>query len=209
MFPKPICILAQPIHAIITLQTWLHTSTATILWRRLDLSKTMTISFDCDTIECPEIFEKNTLPEDPTVYINVSAKKSISDAPNGSENWFVMINVPANNGQDWDLLRQKARRIIIEKISRLLGVQIEPLIVVEDYLDPIRIETRTSSAGGALYGTSSNDRMAAFFRHPNFSTVKGLFFIGGSVHPGGGIPLCLYSAKIATDLVAQVKNEGH
>jgi phytoene desaturase len=159
--------------------------------------------------EFSEIFEKNTLPEDPTVYINVSSKKSISDAPNGSENWFVMINVPANNGQDWNFLRQKARRIIIDKISRLLGVQIEPLIVVEDYLDPIRIETRTSSAGGALYGTSSNDRMAAFFRHPNFSTVKGLFFIGGSVHPGGGIPLCLYSAKIATDLVPQVKKEGH
>jgi phytoene dehydrogenase-like protein len=43
--------------------------------------------------------------------------------------------------------------------------------------------------------------MAAFFRHPNFSKINGLFFVGGSVHPGGGIPLCLLSAKIATNFV--------
>ncbi len=72
---------------------------------------------------------------------------------------------------------------------------------MEEYLDPIRIEERTSSFAGALYGASSNDRMAAFFRHPNFSKIKGLFFVGGSVHPGGGIPLCLLSAKIATNFV--------
>jgi phytoene dehydrogenase-like protein len=51
-----------------------------------------------------------------------------------------------------------------------------------------------------LYGTSSNSKFAAFLRHPNFKKkVKGLYFVGGSVHPGGGIPLCLMSAKIATN----------
>jgi diapolycopene oxygenase len=79
-----------------------------------------------------------------------------------------------------------------------IGKDLEPLIIEEDYLDPLRIEQRTSSAHGALYGSSSNHKMAAFFRHPNFTKVKGLLFVGGSVHPGGGIPLCLLSAKIAT-----------
>ncbi|MFT5981073.1 MAG: diapolycopene oxygenase, partial [Flavobacteriales bacterium] len=47
-----------------------------------------------------------------------------------------------------------------------------------------------------------NNRMAAFLRHPNFSqNLKGLYFCGGSVHPGGGIPLCLLSAKILDELI--------
>jgi diapolycopene oxygenase len=83
-----------------------------------------------------------------------------------------------------------------------LGEDISALIEEEDYyLDPIRIEQRTSSFTGALYGVSSINRNAAFFRHQNFSKIKGLYFVGGSVHPSGGIPLCLQSAKIAVGLV--------
>ena len=92
---------------------------------------------------------------------------------------------------------------MIEKLSRMLKEDLEDKIVCEDYLNPIRIEERTSSYAGALYGASSNDRMAAFFRHPNFSKTKGLYFVGGSVHPGGGIPLCLLSAKIACGLIPE------
>jgi phytoene dehydrogenase-like protein len=123
------------------------------------------------------------------------------DAPEGCENWFVMVNVPYNSGQDWERLRSMIRKNILKKLNSLLGEDLETLIEEEDYLDPIRIEQRTSSFGGALYGASSNDRMAAFFRHPNFSKITGLYFVGGSVHPGGGIPLCLLSAKIATEFV--------
>ncbi|MFO0495664.1 MAG: phytoene desaturase family protein, partial [Flavobacteriia bacterium] len=111
--------------------------------------------------------------------------------------------VPSNSGQDWDQLRISIRKSVIDKLSRLLDANIEDLIEEEDYLDPVRIEQRTSSHAGALYGASSNDRMAAFFRHPNFSSVQGLYFVGGSVHPGGGIPLCLLSAKIATELIPE------
>ena len=153
--------------------------------------------------EC--IFEENTVSDDPTVYIHISSKLVPGDAPEGKENWFVMVNVPSNQGQDWEKLRLKVRQTTIEKINRILKTDLESLIEEEDYLDPIRISDRTNSFAGALYGASSNDRMAAFFRHPNFSKVKGLYFAGGSVHPGGGIPLCLLSAKITVDLIQ--KNE--
>jgi phytoene dehydrogenase-like protein len=67
------------------------------------------------------------------------------------------------------------------------------------------IQHKTQSHQGALYGPSSNDRLSAFFRHPNFSRkIENLFFCGGSVHPGGGIPLCLLSAKITSDLVKKL-----
>ncbi|MGV3611711.1 MAG: 1-hydroxycarotenoid 3,4-desaturase CrtD [Fluviicola sp.] len=151
--------------------------------------------------EFESIFEQKTVNEDPTVYIHISSKVVPGDAPQGKENWFLMVNVPSDQGQDWEKLRADVRKTIIEKINRILKTDIEPLIEEEDYLDPVRISERTNSFAGALYGASSNDRMAAFFRHPNFSKIKGLYFAGGSVHPGGGIPLCLLSAKITTDLI--------
>lgn len=151
--------------------------------------------------EFKSIFEENTVSSDPTVYIHISSKLVPNDAPEGKENWFVMINVPSNQGQDWVELRPKIRKQVIEKINRLLKTDIESLIEEEDYLDPLRISERTNSFAGALYGASSNERMAAFFRHPNFSKINGLYFAGGSVHPGGGIPLCLLSAKITTELI--------
>ena len=113
-----------------------------------------------------------------------------------------MINAPANKGQDWEAWIPQAKEFILNKIERTLKRSIRELIVVEDILDPRGIEKKTSSFMGALYGTSSNDRMAAFLRHPNFSQqLKGLYFCGGSVHPCGGIPLCLLSAKIVDELI--------
>lgn len=143
------------------------------------------------------LFEGKEISEDPTVYINITSKCQPKDAPEGCENWFVMINVPANKGQNWEELIRAARKSIVAKINRILDVNIEDHIIAEDRLDPVTIESRTSSYMGSLYGTSSNDKMAAFLRHPNFTrSIKGLYFSGGSVHPGGGIPLCLLSAKI-------------
>ncbi|NJN44381.1 MAG: hypothetical protein HC806_06440, partial [Anaerolineae bacterium] len=80
---------------------------------------------------------------------------------------------------------------------------LEALIVEERIVTPPQLEALTGSHQGALYGTSSNNPLAAFLRHPNFSQeVSGLYFLGGSVHPGGGVPLCLLSAKITAELVA-------
>ncbi|MES2616262.1 MAG: 1-hydroxycarotenoid 3,4-desaturase CrtD [Bacteroidota bacterium] len=152
--------------------------------------------------EFDTIFTKQTIGDDITVYVNISSKYKMDDAPEGCENWFVMVNAPANTGQDWDVLITKTRQHIITKLSRLLKVDIAALIVSESILDPRSIEQRTSSNKGALYGNSSNKRMSAFLRHANFkSSVKGLYFCGGSVHPGGGIPLSLLSAKITAGLI--------
>jgi len=76
------------------------------------------------------------------------------------------------------------------------------MITFEEITDPILISTKTKSHKGSLYGTSSNSKTAAFMRHPNFKRqIKNLYFCGGSVHPGGGIPLCLMSAKIVDSLI--------
>ena len=156
--------------------------------------------------EFEHIFEKQSVYDDPTIYLNISSKDAPMDAPKGCENWFTMINVPNNTGQDWDSVIERSRTKIIDKLSRLLKQDISELIEQESILDPRTIESKTQSYQGALYGASSNNKFAAFLIHPNFkSNLQNLYFCGGSVHPGGGIPLCLLSGKIVADLIE--KNE--
>jgi phytoene desaturase len=152
--------------------------------------------------EFEHIWQKQTIYHDPTVYVNISSKFKPDDAPAGCENWFVMINVPADKGQHWDQLINESRENILAKLSRILKTNIAGLIVSESLLDPRSIQSRTSSYQGSIYGASSNSRFAAFLRHANRSSqIKNLYFCGGSVHPGGGIPLCLLSAKIVSEWV--------
>ena len=150
--------------------------------------------------EFKAMFEQKSIYHDPTVYINITSKHKPDDAPEGCENWFVLINAPANEGQNWDEIIAQTKENVLKKISSILGQNIAELIECEEILDPRTIESKTSSAQGALYGNSSNNRFAAFLRHANFSSkIKNLYFVGGSVHPGGGIPLALSSAKIMSD----------
>ncbi len=150
------------------------------------------------------LFERKEMPDDPTVYIFISKKVVTEDAPEGCENWFVMVNTPENTGQDWDRIIDETRSRIEAKIKRITGIDAGSHRQFEYVLDPRGIEDKTGSFRGSLYGNSSNSVWSAFTRHPNFSGIKGLYFTGGSVHPGGGIPLCLSSAKIVSDFFRDV-----
>ncbi|MDD2279489.1 MAG: phytoene desaturase family protein [Bacteroidales bacterium] len=152
-----------------------------------------------------KILEGKGISTDPTVYIFISSKMVKQDAPKGHENWFVMVNAPADSGQDWDEITKTTRTNILKKIKKETGIDIEPSLVCEDILTPPLIEHKTGSYRGALYGISSNNKFAAFSRHPNRSkNIDGLYFTGGSVHPGGGIPLCLASAKIVDNYIKPI-----
>jgi phytoene desaturase len=147
------------------------------------------------------LFELKTLHPDPTVYIFISSKVVREDAPEGCENWFVMVNTPPDEGQDWGKMIEDIRSKIEDKIGRMLKIDVRQHRLFEFVLDPPEIERKTGSFRGSLYGNSSNSTFSAFRRHPNFSRIKGLYHVGGSVHPGGGIPLCLSSAKIVADII--------
>lgn len=149
--------------------------------------------------EFKHIFELKSITDDPTVYIFISSKMVKGDAPENCENWFVMINAPENVGQDWQKFMSQARMRILKKIQQSLGIDVEKHLLFEQFANPETIEKDTGSFHGSLYGLSSNNIWAAFRRHPNYlKSIKGLYFVGGSVHPGGGIPLCLASAQIVS-----------
>lgn len=154
--------------------------------------------FDC-------LFNKYVCPDDPTVYIHISSKYKAGDAPEGHENWFVMVNTPYNNGsQNWNNETLRLRKIIAKKIKRMLGIDVNLIIEYEKIITPEDIESSTNSFKGSIYGISSNNRFTAFMRQSNRSRkYKGLYFTGGSAHPGGGIPLVILSGKIVSRLIGE------
>jgi phytoene desaturase len=154
--------------------------------------------------EFRHLFQLKEAFNDPTVYVYISSKYQATDAPEGCENWFVMVNAPADTGQNWDEFVAQSRKNMVQKLERMLKRKLSDYIVSEEILSPPEIAKQTGSVNGSIYGSSSNSRYASFNRHANFrSDIRGLYFVGGSVHPGGGIPLCLSSARIVDGLIQE------
>lgn len=142
---------------------------------------------------------------DPTIYL--SAPKDDVNAPPGHEALFVLVNAPRHGegpgAINWTagLSESYAARVLGTMAAR--GVDVRERVVVREIRTPADLERETASPGGAIYGTSSNGWRAAVLRPSNRSRVEGLFLVGGSAHPGGGIPLVLMSAAIVADLVGR------
>ena len=116
----------------------------------------------------------------------------------------MLVNAPPHDGRDWEHELAEKRAQIIGRLSALLCCDLDKHIVAEDWWTPKQIEEDTGSYRGSLYGISSNTRMAAFLRHPNASRrYPGLYLCGGSVHPGGGMPLAALSGMIAADMLLE------
>ena len=154
--------------------------------------------------EFQQIFDELTPPDDPTVYIAITSKSDPDHAPANGENWFVLLNMPyLAPGQEWDKTVNSMRAKILQKLSKL-GIHLDGKIRVEKVLTPVDFQNWFGSNRGSIYGISSNNRNMAFLRPPNRSRrLKGLFFAGGSTHPGGGVPLVIQSGKIAAQLICE------
>lgn len=150
--------------------------------------------------EFAQIFGKQ-VPDHPTIYIHNSSAIEPSDAPENGQNWFVMINTPAGV-EPTDGQVNQLRTFIIKRVKDLMDIDLESKILFEDKWTMKNIECITGSYQGALYGGAFNSKLSSFKRHGNKSKKhRNLYFTGGSVHPGGGIPLVLKSAKIVDELI--------
>jgi len=157
--------------------------------------------------EFDSVFGRNGPPrlvERPTVYLSAPADPSTVPRP-GTGAWFVLVNAARHDpgaGMDWDaggVAPEYAEHILTLMAER--GLDIRSGIGHYDVLTPADLERRTLTPGGSIYGTSSNGPRAAFLRPRNASPVPGLFLVGGSAHPGGGLPLVMMSARIVAELI--------
>ncbi|AZG46581.1 phytoene desaturase family protein [Gordonia insulae] len=144
--------------------------------------------------------------ERPTVYISAPDDPAVVPGPRTGA-WFVLVNAPPHDtglGTDWDapgLANSYADQVMAVMAER--GVDVADRIRHRIILTPADLERRTMTPGGSIYGTASNGPRAAFLRPANTSPVPGLYLVGGSSHPGGGLPLVMLSARIVADLIGR------
>ena len=153
--------------------------------------------------EFKQIFEEQRFPDDPTVYVNCPSRSDRTIVPGAGESLFIMANAPSGDQLEWDeSMIAKARKNIFDRL-RLNGFpDIENEIVVEEVWTPQKIASRYAMPGGAIYGTHSHGWKKAFLRPSNKDRkYEGLYYVGGSTHPGGGTPTVLLSAQITADLI--------
>lgn len=152
-------------------------------------------------LEFTQIFDEKIMPEDPTIYIANTSFTDTDHAPDGSSNLFVLVNAPyLSDNYDWSK-SEYGDKVIRELESRGL-TNLSQHIKFRSEITPQDFYEKYLSNKGSIYGTSSNDKFSAFLRPRNKShEIEGLYFVGGSTHPGGGIPLVIQSAINAVELI--------
>ena len=150
------------------------------------------------------IFQRGVPPDEPTIYVAITSKSDPEHAPDGAENWFVLVNAPPLGSQfDWSTQAGFYRDLVLARLAQF-GLDVREHIQIERMITPVDLAHQTGAWRGALYGTSSNSRWTAF-RRPNnrCPDVSGLYFAGGTTHPGGGVPMVTLSGRVAAEMVLE------
>ncbi len=159
--------------------------------------------------EFDAIFTHGKPVENPTIYICAPQDPEMSKDEN-LEGWFVLVNAPTHGQFDWsdkEFARNYANTIIDQIEAR--GISVRDRLESLTIRTPADLEASVHAPGGAIYGTSSNGPRAAFMRAKNRSPIKGLYLVGGSAHPGGGLPLVGISGDLVTEAIGYEKNARH
>ena len=160
--------------------------------------------------EFRQLFAEGQTADEPTIYVAVHSKDDPDRAPPGGENWFVLVNAPALTPArrvDWLGIAESYGDRIIERLETRFGCAgLRDAIRVRRQFTPEDFQTRYLAHAGSLYGFASHGVRAAFQRpaiqpagKPNF------YFVGGSTHPGGGLPLVCLSGQMVADKILQAR----
>jgi len=155
--------------------------------------------------EFDDLFERHIPLRNPTIYVCDTSRSDSTQAPPGHENLFVLVNAPYLTAKsDWQRDAPMYRDRILDILASYKQIDLGDLrehIVCEAILTPEDFQEEYGTNAGSIYGLSSNARMAPFMRPGNISEIHNLYFVGGSTHPGGGVPLVMLSGKIVADLI--------
>ena len=160
------------------------------------------------------IFKDHLIPEEPSFYVNVPSRVDPTAAPAGCDSVIVLVPVghllnskapsegPVKDDRDWPSIIGLARSQVLDTIRTRIGVNPEPLIIHEQVNDPLIWKAKFNLDRGAILGLSHSFFNVLSFRpktrHPS---IKGLYFVGASTHPGTGVPICLAGAKIVANQI--------
>jgi phytoene desaturase len=149
------------------------------------------------------LFDLGSPADDPTIYAAISAKTEPGRAPEGCENWFVLVNAPnarhPKSRVDWAGYREEYGDLVLKILEKDFGLEgLRQSVRHREFITPHGFQDRYAAFGGGLYGFASHGPFTAFQRPPlRVNGLPNLLFTGGSTHPGGGIPLVLRSGRMA------------
>ena len=174
-----------------------------------------------------QIFHDQSLPEEPSFYVNVPSRVDPTAAPEGKDAVVVLCPVghllsaetstPASvvtegkkrglapqSEEEWQALVGRARSSVLSTVETRLGIDLRSHIIHEELNTPASWEERFNLDKGAILGLSHSFFNVLCFRpstrHPN---LKNLYFCGASTHPGTGVPIVLAGSKIVADQVLE------
>lgn len=148
------------------------------------------------------IYRRGEPAPDPTCYVCAPARTEPGVAPPGGEALYVLVHTPyLRSHHDWSVMLPRYRDRIIKRLEIHGGMpDLRRRIVTECHLTPRDIHDRYRVHRGAIYGLASHGRLAGAFKSGNHSSaIRGLYYAGGSVHPGPGMPMAVMSGWIAAD----------
>ncbi|WP_424765492.1 phytoene desaturase family protein [Paenibacillus sp. sgz302251] len=155
--------------------------------------------------EFHDLFVRKKPTADPTVYVGISSKSDPSQAPPGCENWFVLTHVPPlREGESWSMYRDAYRELVLDKLERMGAHKLRQHIAWEHEFLPDDIQALYGASGGSIYGVVTDRRLNGGFKIASRSSLLGnLYFVGGSTHPGGGVPMVTLSGQLTADLIRE------
>jgi phytoene desaturase len=147
-----------------------------------------------------------SLPANPTIYVHAPARLDPAMAPPGEDTLMVTVpvgHINQNGGQNWDEIRDEARRLIIRRLGSFGITDIESHIKFEEAHIPPSWAKRYNLVKGATHGLSHRLTQMAYFRPSNrHSRYKNLYFVGASTHPGTGIPTAMVSGRLVSERIS-------
>ena len=146
--------------------------------------------------------DRPVAPTDPTLC--VLAPDDASMAPAGHSAWTVQVRVPRHGALDWDApgLRDTYPALLLDVMARR-GLDVRDRVLWSELRTPADLERHTGAPGGEVPGSAADGPRDALRRVPNRSTVPGLYSVGSTAHPGGGLTRVGMSAALVAQLIGR------
>lgn len=158
------------------------------------------------------VFHEQKIPDDPTIYLVAPTRTDPSQAPPGCDNIKILPHIPYINNKNPYTYEDcvKLKEVCLDKLERMGLHNLRKHVVVEDFWTPFDIQRRYGSNCGSIYGVACDRRKNFAFKAPKRSgEFANLFFVGGSVNPGGGMPMVTLSGQhVARMILAQAGEAG-
>lgn len=156
------------------------------------------------------IFEDHNLPDDPSFYVHAPARLDADAAPPGQDTLMVLVptgHLQPGTSQDWELLKERARKAVLEGLTKVGITNLRDHIKFEASYTPLEWRDKYNLAKGSAFGLSHNFMQVGYLRPQNkHRTLNNLYFVGASTHPGTGLPIVLLSARLTTERI--LEDEG-